>query len=94
MVPSKERDRECACAGGKKGTTRDILLVQVVKSAAMQDEHQWDEVVIPIYNNGTAFFGVVLDPAYRGLLAVRDASLSDSANLDINALEGGLYSVM
>jgi hypothetical protein len=71
-----------------------IVHAQVVKDAALQDEHQWDEVVIPIYANGTAFFGVVLDPAYRGLLAVRDASLSDSANLDINALQGGLYSVM
>ena len=71
----------------------DGKCAQVVKSAALQDEHQWDEVVIPIYANGTAFFGVVLDPAYRGLLAVRDASLSDSANLDINA-QGGLHAVM
>lgn len=66
----------------------------MVKDAALGAAHQWDEIVIPIYDNGTAFFHVVLDPLYRGLLAVRDASLSDSGNIDINAVEGGLHTVM
>lgn len=56
----------------------------------MPSDYQWDEIVIPVYKSGEAFFRVVLDPAYRSLLAVRDASLFDSGNIDVNALEGSL----
>ena len=62
----------------------------MVKDAAAPLDNQWDEIVIPVYSSGEAFFGVVLDPAYRGLLALRDASLFDSGNIELNALEGSL----
>ena len=69
------------------------LTTQVVKDAAAPDETQWDEIVIPMYPSGDAFFGVVFDPEYPGLLALREASLQDAGNIEVQALEGSHFAV-
>lgn len=69
------------------------LVTQVVKDAGAPEEDQWDEIVIPIYPSGEAFFGVVFDPEYPGLLALREASLLDAGNIEVHALEGSQVAV-
>ncbi|KAK9832707.1 hypothetical protein WJX81_002264 [Elliptochloris bilobata] len=66
---------------------------KVVKDAAAPEETQWDEIVIPMYPSGEAFFGVVFDPDYPELLALREASLLDSGNIEVQALEGSLFAL-
>ena len=70
-----------------------LLAAQVVKHAAAPEEDQWDEIVIPMYPSGEAFFGVVFDPEYPGVLALREASLRDAGNIEVQALEGSQFAV-
>ena len=70
-----------------------LIATQVVKDAAAPEENQWDEIVIPMYPSGEAFFGVVFDPEYPDVLALREASLFDAGNIEVQALEGSQFAI-